>query len=747
MTGIQADGERVERTMRTGIGQALLVTLAALCAGLPAAAQQAADPIDLSACASCHPAANLRHPLESRHGQDESCLTCHHVGFSNDPEEIHASRLEACTSCHVAAASPLSPLPGADRVHGDLGVDVESPACTACHSVHVPADMDRTGFRRSVDASCAVCHEAANPLHGTIAAPDMGVSDEAGCTDCHTVHGREGVTDSCLTCHEDGLGRHASPAWERPECGACHTIHGADPVAFDEALVDGTCVECHEDLIPAHAPAEEGEPGCTACHEMHPDTPGERMSLTVSKNCTVCHQDEGNAFMAGGHARSLEEGAGLDERAPDCVACHGGHAEPHASGSTRIEVTARCVACHSDDLIAEAFELPPLAAESYLKDFHGQTAQFIYRHPEGRNLPDVMVCSDCHGAHEVKWVAAEEVEAVCVDCHEKAGLRIATAWIGHDRVGPRNATLVWLARVFYWFLIPFSLGGLLVNIALHLNSARRGGARMGESEGFRRILARLKRSPRPRPKTVQRFTTLERLEHFGSMSTFILLVVTGLPQIYHRSDFALAIIRFFGGIQMTRYIHRTVGVIMIILMLAHLLRAVTRAVRRRRLPIMVPTRQDFRDTLQTVRHHLFGEAHPRFGKFDFGQKYEYWGLLLGGSLMSVTGLVLLFPDLLSHVLPGTLLAVAKVVHGLEGTFAVLVIVIWHSWGVIFRPEIFPLDTGIFTGKMTVDRLKHEHPLEYERIFGVTLPREEPGGVGAGEAPLTGDGEGPLPSPG
>jgi formate dehydrogenase subunit gamma len=51
-------------------------------------------------------------------------------------------------------------------------------------------------------------------------------------------------------------------------------------------------------------------------------------------------------------------------------------------------------------------------------------------------------------------------------------------------------------------------------------------------------------------------------------------------------------------------------------------------------------------------------------------------------------------------------------------------VVWHTYGVILRPEIFPLDTTIFTGKMSVERLKEEHTLEYERIFGVTVPDEE-----------------------
>ena len=241
---------------------------------------------------------------------------------------------------------------------------------------------------------------------------------------------------------------------------------------------------------------------------------------------------------------------------------------------------------------------------------------------------------------------------------------------------------------------------------------------------------------------VTRFTVRERIEHFATSSSFIILVVTGLPQIYATSGIGLAIIRFFGGIQMTRYIHRALGVIFVILMVTHLTRGVIAALKGRRMPIMVPTIKDFRDTAQTVKHFLVGTPKPKVGKFDFASKYEYWGLLLGGTLMATTGFMLLFPVLFTQFLPGVFIAVAKVVHGLEGTFAVMVVVLWHSWGVILRPEVFPLDTTIFTGKMSVARLRAEHPLEYERIFGVTLPEET---VPEETGPLPG--EDPLAAPG
>ena len=102
---------------------------------------------------------------------------------------------------------------------------------------------------------------------------------------------------------------------------------------------------------------------------------------------------------------------------------------------------------------------------------------------------------------------------------------------------------------------------------------------------------------------------------------------------------------------------------------------------------VITVRKDFADVLQTFRHYLFRAPLPRVAKFDFSQKFEYWGLFLGGLVMSGTGIALVFPELVTQVLPGVVLAALRVMHGLEATFAVLVVTLWHAYGVIFRPEV------------------------------------------------------------
>jgi cytochrome b subunit of formate dehydrogenase len=488
-------------------------------------------------------------------------------------------------------------------------------------------------------------------------------------------------------------------------------------------VLSDACGSCHTDELPAHAAAGDEAPACVQCHTFLPIAESLR---GMSVLCADCHTDERSELAAGGHREALAEEP--NEDLPTCLSCHGGHVDAaDEQAYTRLAATRKCIECHSrPELIAE-YGLPENVGPSFAEDYHGATVQFLLNHPEGEGQPAVMICSDCHGAHEVGWTDPALVAEVCTgSCHQSGDERLAGAWLGHDPIGPENQTLVWLVRVFYYGLIPFMLGGLFINIVFQLVHERRKGARVLKTAGARRLLARLRGETLPPEESIERFSTTERVEHLGALITFVMLVVTGLPQTRPDLGIANAIIGFCGGIAGTRLAHRIMGFLFAALMVVHVARAVLKAVRTRRLPVMVATRKDFEDVLQTFRHMLLKAARPRFGKFDLAAKFEYWGLFLGGIVMSTTGLILIFPELLTQFLPGQIVAATRVMHGLEATFAVLVVVLWHSWGVIFRPEIFPLDTTIFSGRMSVERLREEHPLEYERLFPEAAAASEPG---------------------
>jgi cytochrome b subunit of formate dehydrogenase len=83
--------------------------------------------------------------------------------------------------------------------------------------------------------------------------------------------------------------------------------------------------------------------------------------------------------------------------------------------------------------------------------------------------------------------------------------------------------------------------------------------------------------------------------------------------------------------------------------------------------------------------------------------------------MVATGFILLYPVLFAQLLPGQLIAVAKVAHSFEALMALLVIVVWHLYCTHLRPGMFPLDPSIFTGRIPYERLAEEHPLEHARL--------------------------------
>lgn len=233
--------------------------------------------------------------------------------------------------------------------------------------------------------------------------------------------------------------------------------------------------------------------------------------------------------------------------------------------------------------------------------------------------------------------------------------------------------------------------------------------------------------------TVVRFSVKQRIEHFSVMVLFTLLVLTGFPQKWPTSDWSAWIAGFFGGVEQARVIHRWCGVLFAVVTVIHLASAVFLVVSKKALPTLIPNRQDFRDAIQTLRYYMgLEETQASFDRFDYRQKFEYWGMVMGGALMVVTGFMLLFPIVATQFLPGEFIPVAKTAHSNEGLLAFLVVITWHIFNAHFSPEAFPFDKSIFTGRVTVHKVKHEHPLEWERIQTRAAGRK--GGSTGGDTP-------------
>ena len=218
--------------------------------------------------------------------------------------------------------------------------------------------------------------------------------------------------------------------------------------------------------------------------------------------------------------------------------------------------------------------------------------------------------------------------------------------------------------------------------------------------------------------SVVRFSVWSRSQHAAIIVLFSVLLVTGMPQSWPQAAISLWIVDHLGGIFAARWLHRAAGIAFSVLVVAHLSVAIAGVLAGRIKPSMLLAKKDFTDAIQNLRYYAgYTDAAPKFGRFDYRQKFEYWGLVFGSLIMMATGFILYFPIVVSRVLPTELIPAAKLMHSYEALFAFLIVLIWHMAGAHLSPESFPIDTSIFTGKIRKEKLKHEHELEYDELFG------------------------------
>jgi formate dehydrogenase subunit gamma len=218
--------------------------------------------------------------------------------------------------------------------------------------------------------------------------------------------------------------------------------------------------------------------------------------------------------------------------------------------------------------------------------------------------------------------------------------------------------------------------------------------------------------------TFIRFSLSQRLEHILLIISFTCLCLTGLPQRYYEADWARGLISAMGGLDTVRFMHHLFGIMLLFQGLYHVIVGVFELLFARPRPTaMFPGAQDVKDALGQVAH-LAGmkEEKPGFGRYDFRHKLEYWSVVWGTLLMGVTGLILLFPIVATSFLPGVVVTASKVAHSYEALLALLAIVVWHFYNSHLAAASFPMDTSIFTGRISAGKMREEHPLEYERLM-------------------------------
>ncbi len=224
-------------------------------------------------------------------------------------------------------------------------------------------------------------------------------------------------------------------------------------------------------------------------------------------------------------------------------------------------------------------------------------------------------------------------------------------------------------------------------------------------------------------RQVVRFSRLERVLHIIMIISFISLALTGMTLKFSYTGWANVLSRLLGGYESAGYIHRIAAVFMFGIFFAHLYNVL---VRKRKEAgslrgllfgphTMLPTKQDLKEFVASVKWFLNLGPRPEYGRWTYWEKFDYFAVFWGIFVIGSTGLMLWFPEFFTQVMPGWFINVATIIHSDEALLAVGFIFTVHFFNTHLRPEKFPMDLVIFTGRVPLEEFKEERPREYEEL--------------------------------
>jgi cytochrome b subunit of formate dehydrogenase len=206
--------------------------------------------------------------------------------------------------------------------------------------------------------------------------------------------------------------------------------------------------------------------------------------------------------------------------------------------------------------------------------------------------------------------------------------------------------------------------------------------------------------------------------------SFFSLALTGLMLKFSHTAWAALISGFLGGFESAGFIHRAAAALMVGLFVTHLWDLNSK---RKKLyggslrkmitgpDSMILTGRDLREAVASVKWFLGRGPRPRYGRWTYWERFDYFAVFWGIFIIGSTGLVLWFPVFFTRFLPGWLINVATIIHSDEALLATGFIFTVHFFNTHVRPEKFPMDLVVFTGRMPLAELKRDKPAEYEEL--------------------------------
>lgn len=679
-------------------------------------------------------------PAEEANPADAKPTDAPQPANASDAPAGDAAPTDAAPAGAVADADlPLPPLKGSQLVEDDN-------ACVNCHAE--PDLWDEANKRLLIPRE---------PL-----AHDIHFAKGVNCHDCHggnpetrMVNQAHAAEDGfrvkladmkfrCLHCHEPqatelAAGPHskatkaADGSATALQCGECHgSQHHAlrshreaeSPMFLDQQVK--RCGECHKKDHETYLQSVHGrgltESGllvtasCSSCHGGHGmfKANDERSPLHVTKvadTCAKCHRFikerlldsvHGGGQAAGRIAERASPG-GTQRQTPTCTHCHQGH-DFHDPKSTvfRAALTDRCGNCHQD------------LSKRYADSLHGQLTNLGYG-PAAK-------CSDCHGAHDIHAIkdprsklAGENRVATCAQCHPKANVNFVAFDPHADHRNPERSAVLHYTFVGMEFLLlsVFSFFGLHTALWFVRSLIHRW------RHGIPRRLE-------PGKVAYVRFATYHRVLHAIIIVSFLGLALTGLPLKYSAEPWAKWLAAAIGGFESTSFIHRVCAVLTVFYFVAHLLWLANKVVECRREKWKwraiffgpdspVPGMRDLRDIVRMFGWFVGICQRPRFDRWTYWEKFDYWAVFWGVGIIGASGLILWFPEFFCLVLPGQVINIAKVIHSEEALLATGFIFTIHFFNTHLRAEKFPMDMSMLSGYVSEDEMHDERPEYVERM--------------------------------
>jgi formate dehydrogenase subunit gamma len=200
---------------------------------------------------------------------------------------------------------------------------------------------------------------------------------------------------------------------------------------------------------------------------------------------------------------------------------------------------------------------------------------------------------------------------------------------------------------------------------------------------------------------IQRYTARERNNHWVVAIAFVLAALSGLA-LFHPAFFFLT--NLFGGGTWARILHPFIGVLVFLFFMGlaaqfwrfnHMTSADRQWMRR------------IKDVLRNRDHDL-----PEVGKYNAGQKYLFWSMVVGIPVLLISGFVIWQPWF-APLFPIWLLRVAVVIHALVAWIVILAIVV-HVYAAIWvKGSVRAMTRGTVSAAWA----KHHHRAWYRDITG------------------------------